>query len=364
MSKLSSVEDYKQIAIFQSLRTVLLDHQRGEHLDKPLAYWAVSGDRRLPLAFLGRPVHDLLNTPFEELCATPGVGRKKVGSLLELLKRASKEVSANSASHVQSKDSSDGKPRSEPTHRHSEEFNPNEVSESHWDQWRETVRQHGIGYEKLGRLAPTLQALPSVIWNTPLSTYLTNSVAELRRLKTHGEKRVNVILQVFHAVHEVLGSARLKSHLTLRLMPKFVLPVEQWINHCLEIQTKPSDEHVRQSLAIPLVEQINVDCGSTIARLAEGRLGVHGPRQSVKTQANRMGITRARVYQMLEECSRVMSVRWPEGLAPLLALRKKLGPPPTTAAQSQLFHQVVDLFFPDEEEYARRKNDKSDKSFA
>ena len=49
-----------------------------------------------------------------------------------------------------------------------------------------TVRLHGIGQEKLGRLAPSLQSLPTVIWESPLGFYLDKSLTEIRELKTHG----------------------------------------------------------------------------------------------------------------------------------------------------------------------------------
>ncbi|MFI4876620.1 MAG: hypothetical protein ACIALR_14820, partial [Blastopirellula sp. JB062] len=57
--------------------------------------------------------------------------------------------------------------------------------------------------------------------------------------------------------------------------------------------------------------------------LAVGRLGLGGKPQSVRMQARMLGVTRARIYQLLEDCSKVMSVRWPEGQALLAALVQK-----------------------------------------
>src|SRR6476660_8669547 len=91
MNKVTSVEDYKIVSSFQSLRKTLLDDKFADRLEKPLAYWALPNDRRLPLAFLGRTVKDLLATPFEELSATPGIGHKKISSLVKLLSRATKD---------------------------------------------------------------------------------------------------------------------------------------------------------------------------------------------------------------------------------------------------------------------------------
>jgi hypothetical protein len=55
-------------------------------------------------------------------------------------------------------------------------------------------------------------------------------------------------------------------------------------------------------------------------------------------------VTRARVYQLLEDCAKVMDVRWPEGrwlFAPL-ASRFGTSDPETIG----LVHGIVDLFFP------------------
>jgi hypothetical protein len=65
---------------------------------------------------------------------------------------------------------------------------------------------------------------------------------------------------------------------------------------------------------------------------------------SVKQQAETIGVTRARVYQLLEDCAKVMDVRWPEGrwlFAPL-ATRFGSSDPETIG----LVHGIVDLFFP------------------
>ena len=60
-----------------------------------------------------------------------------------------------------------------------------------------------------------------------------------------------------------------------------------------------------------------------------------------------MGVTRARVYQLLEDCSRVMAVRWPEGqqlLAHLDAKRHSAGE--SDSQDSRLFQATYELFFP------------------
>jgi hypothetical protein len=343
MGTASSVEEFKQITSFQSLRKSLLQEDFAERLEKPLAYWALPSDRRLPLAFLGRTLRELLDTPFEQLAATPGIGRKKIASMLKLLARAVRQVPSkdgatggDSADEIKSVSRRGGDRAA---------FDAATVSEAMWDQWRETVRRNGLRYEPLGRLAPSLQELPTVIWRAPLSTFLEYSLAELRQLKTYGEKRVRVVLEVFHSVNEVVGQATLARHLAVRVVPKFVASLENWISECIASPERVTIESVRECLAIPLVEQIHVDCGPTVTRLVEGRLGIHAPPQNVRAQSKRMGVTRARVYQLLEECEHAIHVRWPLGRC-LLAVLCERERQKDRAEEFNALSAVAELFFP------------------
>ena len=73
----TSVEELQIIGCFEGLRNMLLSEPYCEHLDKTLAYWALPTDRRLPLAFLGRTLRDLLATPFAALRPRRGSGGRK-----------------------------------------------------------------------------------------------------------------------------------------------------------------------------------------------------------------------------------------------------------------------------------------------
>src|SRR5262249_50265239 len=108
------------------------------------------------------------------------------------------------------------------------------------------------------------------------------------------------------------------------------------------------------SVAIPLIEQIEVDVGPTVARLAEGRLGIHGEPQTVRQLSRKMGVTRARVYQLLDDCAKVMAVRWHEGRVHLRTLRAHLEAPGADAHALELVRGVIDLFFPGDGEATDR----------
>lgn len=342
MNRATSAEEYKQISSFQAVSKLLKQERFADRMERPLAFWALPNDRRLPLAFLGRPLRDLLSTSFEDLAATPGVGRKKIGTMLQLLHRATKDhPPAMPYSEVEP----ERKPAGSRASRQEGAFDPNVVSEILWEQWRETVRKHNVGDHPLGRLTPSLQSLPTVIWQTPLSAYLDYSIAEIRQLKTHGEKRVRTILEVFHSVHKVLSHSQVESHLTVRLIPKFVLPLEHWIAATRETNNLPSTDDVARSLVRPLLDQIQIDVGTTLVRLAEGRLSLRGDMQTVRQQSRRMGVTRARVYQLLEDCSKVMSVRWPEGHDQLTHLLTHLNTLGARDGSLHLLQGTFDLFF-------------------
>ena len=88
VNKTSSVEEYQIANRFDSLREILKTEEYSRHLKKPLAYWALPTDRRLPLVLLGRTLGNLLEMSFTELTATPGIGQKKIRSFVGLLSRA------------------------------------------------------------------------------------------------------------------------------------------------------------------------------------------------------------------------------------------------------------------------------------
>ena len=108
----------------------------------------------------------------------------------------------------------------------------------------------------------------------------------------------------------------------------------------------PSPDEVRQRLTIPLLDQLQIDTGDVIHQLSCGRLGIDGPPQSVRQQSKQMGVTRARVYQLLEDCARVMDVRWPNGKTQLARLCHKFQTEAPPDADLKLLLATVELFYP------------------
>ena len=341
--KTTSAEDFRLRTSFNEVRKILLDDRFSDRMEKPLAYWALPNDRRLPIAFLDRTLHDLLGSSFDDLTSTPGIGQKKIGSLVKLLHRATRDDLPAIPYGIQGLGKHDNLNQSSPGNG---SFDADLVSEAHWNQWRETVRNHRLGHEKLGRLARTLRELPTVIWHLPLSHYLDLSVTEIRELKTHGEKRVRVVLEVFYEIHQMLESSVPNNYLRIQLTPEFVFPIESWCTSVMKREDAPISEEIRNALAVPLLRQIRHDISDSVHDLAAGRLGMEDRPQSVRNQSRELGVTRARVYQLLDDCARVMGVRWPEGNCMLSELTQKLVASGAQPSAIDLVRSTRDLFFP------------------
>lgn len=345
MTKSASADEVKVRTALDNARTVLSSPGFEDRLEKPLAFWALPTDRRLPLAFLPRTLSDLLSQPYDTLAGTSGIGKKKMYTLVKLLGRAIKNdphdlLAFDDEDHVRP-------PSDTPANG---QFNPDAVSELIWSQWRQLVQSRGLAFERVGRLCPALHDVPTVIWNTQLGFYLNYTLAEIRALKTHGEKRVRVVLEVFHALHKMLTTIEPLAGLAIRLAPRFAIEVENTLAALRSRNTPPSREEIEQAIVIPLLRQLELDCGDTVGSIARERLGIGlaaGEQiVSVRIQARKLGVTRARVYQLLEECSQVMQVRWPEGRRQLDDFAQWLDEVYASAECANLLASLRELLFP------------------
>jgi hypothetical protein len=188
-----------------------------------------------------------------------------------------------------------------------------------------------------------------VIWSTPLDAYTNFTLGEIRVMKTHGEKRVRAILEVFHSLHVVIANMGTQEHLTVNIVPRLIGQVEEWTGHVLQTPGAPSQEEIFDNFVSPLLEQVRRDATQQIATLAENRLGVSGPITSVRQAARAMGLTRARVYQLLNEINDIMTVRWPLGRHQVYELREKLQAEIATMESPtnlEQFLAAVELFYP------------------
>ena len=76
-SKTASVEELQVISRFESLRKILLSEQYADHLKKPLAYWALPTDRRLPAGLPGTHAWRICLTRRSPSCPTRRASGKR-----------------------------------------------------------------------------------------------------------------------------------------------------------------------------------------------------------------------------------------------------------------------------------------------
>ena len=226
-------------------------------------------------------------------------------------------------------------------------FDSASISEVTWSQWRACVVRHGLEAETLGRFAPSLRDITRVIWNTPLGNYTHCTLAEMRSMKTHGEKRIRAILEVFHCVNEMVGKMGSMPHLAVRIVPRQIDRVEQWVAHVRQTADIPSEQELFDCFVEPLLEQVRADAPQQIVALAENRLGLSGPITSVRQAARGLGLTRARIYQLLNEINDIMTVRWPNGRHQVYELREKLEAETlSNTPDLERFLAACELFYP------------------
>lgn len=328
------IVDYQLVSGFDAERKKLLAPEYSDRLSKPLAHWALPTDRHLPLALVGRTIESLINTPFNELYATPGVGPKKIASLIRLLARASQNapVVANPLVNVGDEAAPSGKGRP-----HSAA-----VSEAAWVQWRTCIRRHGLERETLGRLARSLQKLPRAIWNTQLGHYLDLTLEQVRSLRGHGDKRVRSVLEIFEDLYQILTQVDANPHLAVQFRPRLVQQLESSIARLLSHQA-PSTDEVRSLFVDPLLELSRLDGGDLLAEVAACRLSHFS---TVQALARQKGLTRGRVYELWGDAAAIVNIRWPEGQTAVSQLQAKFAAAPLEPRAQKLLDAAIELWFP------------------
>ena len=348
LNKTASVEELQVISRFESLRKILLSEQYADHLKKPLAYWALPTDRRLPLAFLGRTLEDLLADAVLRTVQHAGDRPEKNVLFCEVAGAGGQHRPLRTA--YRPDELSQEGVRQQRRRGAGRRLQPRPRSpKSSGASGGASVLKHGLGDEKLGRFAPSLRNMTRVIWNTPLEFYTKYNLGEIRSMKTHGEKRVRAILEVFHSLHVLVANMGTQEDLVVRIVPRLIDRVEQWIGQALQTPGVPGPGEIFEHFVSPLLEQVRTDATQQIASLAENRLGISAPITSVRQAARAMGLTRARVYQLLNEINDIMTVRWPLGRHQVYELREKfqtearqMDPPPDL----EQFLAAVELFYP------------------
>ena len=334
MSKTSAsvVIDYQLLSGFNDVREKLLSLRSADHLDKPLAYWAQATDRHLPIALVNKTLRYMVETPFQQISQTPGVGPKKLSSLIALMWRAAEGTTAGDSAglfHFSEAQPSD----------------PSHVSEAVWCQWRASLRNQRLEKEMLGRFAASLQQLPRSMWRKRLEDYLPLSLRQIRALKGHGEKRVAALLEVVGGLHSIVEQLKAQPHLSARIEPRLSARLENWFQCVSVCRGLLKDSTVCQELFEPLLGQVEIDIGEHAADILRERL--LGRRLNVQQMARRLGLTRGRVYEIMSEAAIAIAVRWPQGRRRFMELRNHLASYPERRLTLSRVETALALLFPD-----------------
>jgi hypothetical protein len=323
---------FQLVTDFNAVRERLLSLELNGHWEKPLAYWAQAADRHLPMALVDRTLKCVVETPFKELAQTPGVGPKKLNSLIMLLARAANSSDTNDTNGVSHADGRKPEVTSD---------DASAVSEDLWSRWRSNLRLRGLEKEMLGRFAPSLRQVPRLMWRKRLDDYLSLSLAEIRGLRGHGTKRVNALIEIVGGLHKITEHLASQPHVVVRIEPRLVAQIEDWFatfspvprlsissNH-REVERAggvgrglPCDASICRDLVEPLVEQTRIDVGDQAAIILRERILT--PQSSVQRTAYQIGLTRGRVYELITETAIALDVRWPQGRRLLLELSSQL----------------------------------------
>ncbi|HVA47321.1 MAG TPA: hypothetical protein VNH11_13210 [Pirellulales bacterium] len=328
--------DYQLEASFGAVRQKLLSAELGDRWQEALAYWARTTDRHLPIALMQQCLRTIVDTPFSKLAATPGIGPKKLNSLIMLLERAATGESAGGAAAGEA-------PVAVPRSEHNGDGSSCDVSEAVWRQWRASLQQHGLGREMLGRFAASLQQLPRAMWQKRLDFYLPLSLDEIRCLKAYGEKRVAALVEIFGDLHRIIDTFQGCPHIAVRVEPRLAARLDDWCKRQLCSESRPDEAAVKRALLEPLVEQISIDLGDDAAGIVRARLS--GAGLKMQQIARQFGLTRGRAYEVLSEAATVIWIRWPQGHERVTKLHRHLAASAAQGAALSPVESLLNLLF-------------------
>jgi hypothetical protein len=332
------VLDQQLVSRFEEARDRVRGTATSQKLKLRLGHWALASDRRLPIALLDYSLKRILSADYEDLAGTPGIGHKKLDTLILLLHRAADDdLNLELSPPPRRRRSASGVSR---------QFDPAQLSETEWARWRTAIKKNDLGHVLLGQYCVSLARLPRVLWRKPLSRYIELTLDDLRKLRSYGTKRITSVLEVFERIYSGMCTQPASDDLSARLSPRSIVAAEKWLLETADNPERPEVDDVQVGFVRPLLEQIRRDGGNLLGDLAEARMGMGELPSSIRRTAHRLGYTRARVYQLLQMVGVLCEVRLPHGSNRVRAVRKRL-PGPTTHEGTILFHAAADLFFPD-----------------
>lgn len=274
--------------------------------DIPLLRWVQPEDRGVPFALVRQPVGTLLNSSFEQLADTPGVGLRKLAMLIELLERVRES-------------SCDGSTLAMNSNRHPTMTSKQKTSSlSKRSQWLKDVaaiRRAGLEDVPLGRLAPSLIAIPRSLWETPLSRFTALEYESLFSIPYFGPRRIESVISIVGDTAHIAGQARGSDPLDELVLTPQIQKAQCYLGSWIQSGKKLIYEAVVRELVGTLMEQLAVDNGRRAVVVACHLLNVPLEREYATNGIDVCGIeemSRPRISQIKNDIYEIFKIRWPQ----------------------------------------------------
>jgi hypothetical protein len=283
--------------VYAELKQKILSHNSLD-LKRPCSYWVRNDELSLGKTLLGQSLQDLLRYNFDELKQLDGVGTKKVEKFVAVLRRLT-QSSQNHKQNYQPK-----------TKKAGEFLTAADISDYEWSLLCDTISSSRFANEPLGRLAPALKQIPTVLWEIPYKDYCKCSLSELRTRKAHGVKRIAAIVSAFRGLSLLIAEKSIRDR-SAPSLPAFE-SIEHWVAHA-PLSRRCDSRELEAFLANPLMQQMQADLPDLTLQILHERLGWKCRQKTVLELSKKHRLTRARVYQHLEIPTAVLALRWPAG---------------------------------------------------
>jgi len=331
---------------FQQVRNEVLSLQCERLLAKRVDYWVLPTDRQVPRNVLDRSLGELLSGSFDSIAALPGVGRKKIAVLIELLTRAHTAGRQWSAS-AEGTAPSDRQASLAPTAASPALIWEN-TDEATWSLWRSTIVRLKLEHEPLGRYTRALATLARPLWRAPLGRFVTMTMAELASQGDLTPKQGRDVLEVFadlHSIVERLGSE--SSHLSIGIVPRISNRLNAWAALACEQPGHLTVAEIKRKLVDPLLAQLQVDLGKRTVRLEELWAKVQSNLDGrLQVDAAWPGDGSARATLLIDDVRAAVEVRWREGAAWLRRLSEHATAAQVAERECRMIDAAGEFFFP------------------
>lgn len=295
-----------------------------------LKRWVLPTDTHLPSNLIDLPLSVILSKSYMALLQTTGVGELKLGKMVALVERALQDIATKQETERLEPDN---------TQRHSERniksfkavdvppvnysgtsanaiargISLSKLTNQSWTDICNYIKIHGLECYPLGRFAETLAELPLSLWNCQLSEFVNQSHHELMQMRGYGEQRITSVLRVLVGVMELCAKSPIDTHLRINASALRINQVTGWLQGVIQAKRLPDYSSLCNRMALPLLQQLEIDLGSQTTEMIKRRLGVQSEAETLQDIAEDFGLTRERIRQLTLRATKVMNVRWPEG---------------------------------------------------